>query len=183
MLSLHARLAALAAATLTTLIASPVTLALAAGATTAATTRTVADPYGENTPVRLDTTTTAAGGPGTTGGSLVKTVVGLAIVIAVIYGLTWVLRQVRASKEERGFGRLHAEATVPLGPGRAVHLIRAGSEFVLVGSAEHGVSALRTYSEQEALDLGLLDAEDEQDDAIATRRRTIADRMRERTLR
>lgn len=183
MLSLHARLAALTAATLTTIIASPATLALAAG--TATVTKTVADPYGENTPVKLDATKTAAGGPGTTGGSLVKTVVGLAIVIGVIYGLTWVLRQLRASKEERGFGALHAAATVPLGPGRAVHLIRAGSEFVLVGSAEHGVSALRTYSEQEAFDLGLFgDEEDDADTGVpAPRRRTITDLLRERTLR
>lgn len=178
--SLHARLAALTATTLTAIVASPVTLALAAGTSTV--TKTVADPYGENTPVKLEATKTAAGGPGTTGGSLVKTVIGLAIVIAVIYGLTWVLRQLRAAKEDRGFGRLQTEATVPLGPGRAVHLIRAGNELVLIGSAEHGVSALRTYSEEEAYELGLV-GDDEALDDERPRRRTVMDLLRERTLR
>jgi flagellar protein FliO/FliZ len=45
---------------------------------------------------------------------------------------------------------------MPLGPNRSVHLIRAGRELVLVGSAEHGIVPIRTYSEDEALALGLL---------------------------
>jgi flagellar protein FliO/FliZ len=45
---------------------------------------------------------------------------------------------------------------MPLGPNRSVHLIRAGRELVLVGSAEHGIVPIRTYSEDEARSLGLL---------------------------
>jgi flagellar protein FliO/FliZ len=45
---------------------------------------------------------------------------------------------------------------MPLGPGRSVHLIRAGRELVLVGSAEHGIVPIRTYTEDEAQALGLL---------------------------
>jgi flagellar protein FliO/FliZ len=45
---------------------------------------------------------------------------------------------------------------MPLGPNRSVHLIRAGRELVLVGSAEHGIVPIRTYTEDEARDLGLL---------------------------
>jgi len=91
------------------------------------------------------------------GGSLVRTFVGLAVVIAVIYGLYWVLKQVKSSREERATGTgLSSAAVVPLGPNRSLHLIRAGRELVLVGVAEHGVTPIRTYSEREAESLGLI---------------------------
>jgi len=51
---------------------------------------------------------------------------------------------------------LSTEASMPLGPNRSVHLIRAGRELVLVGSAEHGIVPIRTYTEDEARELGLL---------------------------
>ena len=46
-------------------------------------------------------------------------------------------------------------ATLPLGSGRSVQLVRAGSEFLLLGVAEHGVTPLRRYTEAEALAAGL----------------------------
>jgi flagellar protein FliO/FliZ len=61
------------------------------------------------------------------GGSLVRTFVGLAIVIGVIYGIYWILKQVKASREERSSGSgLAPLATLPLGPNRALHMVRAG---------------------------------------------------------
>jgi flagellar protein FliO/FliZ len=80
--------------------------------------------------------------------------------VAVIYGLTWVLRQMKKSSTgepgAHGIG-LSTEASMPLGPNRSVHLIRAGRELVLVGSAEHGIVPIRTYTEDEARDLGLIE--------------------------
>jgi len=94
---------------------------------------------------------------GSTGGSLVRTFVGLAIVIAVIWGLYWVLKQVKSSREEKASGEGLAQlATLPLGTNRSLQLVRAGRELHLVGVSEHGVSPLRTYSEDEADALGLL---------------------------
>jgi flagellar protein FliO/FliZ len=91
------------------------------------------------------------------GGGLVRTVVGLAVVLAVIYGLHWVLKQVKASKEARAVGSgLESAASVPLGPNRSLHLVRAGTELVLVGVAEQGVTPIRTYTEEEARAVGLL---------------------------
>jgi flagellar protein FliO/FliZ len=142
--------AAVAAALLCVLLAPA--FALAAGAK---------DPYGENTPLDLpsDTTAHAASSVGGGGGGLARTFVGLAVVVAVIYGLTWVLRQMKKSSSgdvgAHGIG-LSTEASMPLGPNRSVHLIRAGRELVLVGSAEHGIVPIRTYTEDEARDLGLL---------------------------
>jgi flagellar protein FliO/FliZ len=129
----------------------------------------VADAFGaatgENTPVNLNDGTTPKQVPGASaGGSLVRTIVGLAIVIGVIYGLYWVLKQVKASREEKASGQgLAAVATLPLGPNRTLQLVRAGRELVLVGVSEHGVTPVRTYSEEEAEAVGLLDLEDDDD--------------------
>jgi flagellar protein FliO/FliZ len=119
---------------------------------------------GEDTPLSLpaDAPRKAATAGGS--GSLVRTIVGLAVVIGVIYGVAWVLRQVKDSKETRvsGAGLRHA-ATIPLGPNRSLHLIRAGRELVLVGVAEQGVTPIRTYTEDEAIAVGLITADDEDD--------------------
>ena len=125
--------------------------------------------YGEDKPLTLPADAPRqlndAGASG--GGSLVRTFVGLAVVVAVIYGLYWVLRQVKSSREERSVGQgLAPQAVVPLGPGRSLHLVRAGSELVLLGVAEHGVTPIRTYTEQEATAVGLI-GDDHADDELA----------------
>lgn len=98
----------------------------------------------------------ASSGPG--GGSLVRTIVGLAIVLAVIYGLHWVLKQIKASKDSTASGEnLETIATLPLGSNRALHLVRAGREIVLIGTAESTIAPIRRYSEDEARALGLID--------------------------
>jgi flagellar protein FliO/FliZ len=111
----------------------------------------------ESTPLRLSapagTSHATSSGP-----SLVRTIVGLVIVIGVIWGLTWILRQVKSSRETRAVGLgLASMATLPLGSGRTLHLVRAGSDYLLVGSAEQGVVPISRYTEQEALDAGLLE--------------------------
>jgi flagellar protein FliO/FliZ len=146
---------------------------------------------GEDTPLSLPAdggakkVTTASGS-----GSLVRTFVGLAIVLAVIYGVAWVLKQVKRSKEERGQGTsLETTAVVALGPNRSLHLVRAGRELVLVGVAEHGVTPIRTYTEDEAIDLGLIGEDDAELDGAphATTSRAGAvrwlDRLKDRTVR
>ena len=117
---------------------------------------------GESTPLNLKQpkvdASQAAGpvsDPATPG--LVRTIVGLAIVIAVIYGLHWVLKQIKASREEPSSGTgLQALATLPLGANRSLQLVRAGQEVVLIGVADQSVTPIRTYGEHEARALGLL---------------------------
>jgi flagellar protein FliO/FliZ len=149
---------------------------------------------GEDTPLRLPADGGAGGVRNHTGasgsGSLVRTFVGLAIVLAVIYGIAWVLKQVKTSKADRGQGTsLETTAVVALGPNRSLHLVRAGRELVLVGVAEHGVTPIRTYTEDEAIELGLV-AEDDSElggESHATASRAGAvrwlDRVRDRTVR
>jgi flagellar protein FliO/FliZ len=111
---------------------------------------------GENTPLKLDPSPVAEHSSGG-GGGMVRTIVGLAVVIAVIFGLHWVLKQVKSSRETRSTGGgLQPLATLALGTNRSLHLVRAGSEIVLLGSAEQSVTPLRVYSEEEARSLGLL---------------------------
>jgi flagellar protein FliO/FliZ len=179
--------AALAAAPLCVLLA-PATVFAAGSAK---------DPYGETTPLNLpaDSGASHASSVGSGSGSLARTFIGLAVVVAVIYGLTWVLKQMKSSKEERHHGiGLSTEASMPLGPGRSVHLIRAGRELVLVGSAEQGIVPIRTYTEDEARELGLLagDLASEADGFAATTKPAekvkvafsdVLERLRERTAR
>ena len=116
---------------------------------------------GESTPLNLsEPKAKAAASAGSASGGLVRTIVGLAVVIAVIYGLYWVLKQVKASREDKALGTgLKTLATLPLGPKGSMHLIRAGDEVVLVGVGEAGVTPIRTNGENEARALGLI-AED-----------------------
>jgi flagellar protein FliO/FliZ len=118
---------------------------------------------GESTPLNLkEPKANAAESVGSTSSGLVRTIVGLAIVIGVIYGLYWILKQVKASREDKALGSgLKTLATLPLGPKGSMHLIRAGDEVVLVGVGEAGVTPIRTYGEHEARALGLI-----ADDAI-----------------
>jgi len=121
---------------------------------------------GEDTKLNLDTAAPKVAEHASGSGTLVRTIVGLAVVIGVIYGVTWVLRQVKASREDTASGNgLAPIASLPLGPNRALHLVRAGSEVVLVGAGEHGVVPIRTYSELEARELGLIGEDADADDA------------------
>jgi flagellar protein FliO/FliZ len=128
---------------------------------------------GENTPLSLS----SPGSPVHTssgGASIVRTVVGLAIVIAVIWGLSWILRQVKSGRDPQvSSAGLESVAALTLSTGRSVHLVRAGNEYVLLASAEHGVAPIHRYSEEEARAAGLLPADEE---APRSRRALLAPR-------
>ncbi len=112
---------------------------------------------GEATSLELSPSSTASH-TSSAGASIVRTIVGLLIVIAVIWGLTWILKQVKSGRETRSAGSgLTSLATLALGSGRTLHLVRAGRDYLLVGSAEHGVAHIHRYTEHEARDAGLLD--------------------------
>jgi flagellar protein FliO/FliZ len=118
---------------------------------------------GESQP--LDLGSTAAGAHAAGGGSIARTIIGLAIVLAVIFGLRWVMKQYKAGREKKAAGTGLAQmATLPLGQNRSLHVVRAGREVLVVGSGEHGVTPVRSYSEEEARALGLLEIEDEDGD-------------------
>ena len=115
----------------------------------------LAQASGENTPLNLThsaaTHTASSGG----GGSIVRTIVGLFIVIAVIYGIAWIMKQAKKSKVRPSGRGLSQVANLPLGSGRSVAVVRAGREILVVGVAENGVTPIRSYSEAEAIALGI----------------------------
>jgi flagellar protein FliO/FliZ len=168
--------------------------AAAAGMLLAAPTAFAAD-SGEDTPLNLPQADQTAAASSGGGGGLVRTFVGLAIVLAVIYGLYWVLKQVKASRETAASGNgLQSLASVPLGANRSMHLVRAGQELVLVGVSEQAVVPIRIYGEAEARAAGLLveAAPDEDGDVPVAKTapptpgafaRDLLNRLQQRTVR
>jgi flagellar protein FliO/FliZ len=115
---------------------------------------------GENTPLNLGSSTTGSH-TSSGGASIVRTIVGLAIVIAVIWGLSWILRQVKAGREPRTTAAgLESVAALTLSSGRSVHLVKAGKDYLLLGSAEHGLMPIHRYTEQQAYEAGLLSSDE-----------------------
>jgi flagellar protein FliO/FliZ len=102
-----------------------------------------------------DPATPASAHTTSTGGTLARTIVGLAIVLAVVFAVYWLLKTFARSKTKgvKGDGRMEIVATTPLAPNRALHLVRVGDGMILVGSAEGGISAIRAYSAEESDDL------------------------------
>ena len=126
----HAQL--LLAVALTVLLATWLLAADALAATPGASPKPSPTPTGEDTPLNLPTDSATSGGS-SGGGGLARTIVGLFVVIAVIYGVTWVLKQLKASKEGDAYGAgLESAASLPLGPGRALHLVGSPSSTVTV---------------------------------------------------
>jgi flagellar protein FliO/FliZ len=116
--------------------------------------------HGEGLPLDLGSSKAPkTAGPSAGGGSIVRTLLGLGVVIALIYGVAWVMRQLKEGREGRVRGAgLASVSAVPLGANRSVHLVRAGRDYLLLGVAEQGVVHLRSYGEDEARAAGLLDA-------------------------
>jgi flagellar protein FliO/FliZ len=115
---------------------------------------------GENTPLSLAPSTvhhvSSSGGSG-----ILRTIIALVIVIAVIYAVARILKAVKGRDQRaKGDGLAHL-ATLPLGPNKSVALVRSGADIVLVGIAESGVTPIKTYTEQEAIESGLLTPEGE----------------------
>src|SRR5436305_10615709 len=73
----------------------------------------------EKTPVNLGQAPAQHASTGGSGGSFFRMLFGLLVVVGVIYGVYWLLKKVKAGKEERASGRgLSTIATLPLGPNR-----------------------------------------------------------------
>lgn len=98
----------------------------------------------------------AAAEAGSSGSGVVRMFFGLAIVLAIMYGLYRLLKRSAGRNDGlRGHGQMTLVASTPLAPSRAVHLVQVGNELVLVGSSERGVTRLRVYDAEEVRRLGL----------------------------
>jgi flagellar protein FliO/FliZ len=109
----------------------------------------------DTTPLPAGVTHSSGGSTGATGvsstsGAVARTIVGLAIVLAVVYGLYWLLKSTAKSRAAQSDERIAVVATTTLAPNRALHLIRSGDELILIGATEQSVTPIRVYSAAEA---------------------------------
>jgi len=99
----------------------------------------------------------AAVSAGSTSSSALRMLLGLAIVVALIFGIYKLLKRSAAKNDRavRQLGEMAVVASTPLAQSRALHLVRVGEELVLVGSSEQGVTPIRVYSAEETRRLGV----------------------------
>lgn len=83
-------------------------------------------------------------------GVFLRTGIGLVVVVALIYGVYWLLKKYAGSKTGRSDGQMVVLATTALAPNKSLHLVSVGDELVLVGAADHGVTPIRVYDMDEA---------------------------------
>ena len=150
-----------------------------------------ADGFEKDTTPLPESVTQAGGGGGidtaSSGASAIaRMVVGLAIVLAVVYGIYWLLKKRYRGSRSAGVadGRLELVATTALGQNRAVHLLRAGDELFLLGSSEQSVTGLRAGGPEEARRLEAVLAEPPESPMPGTARSvTLVDALRKLTVR
>jgi flagellar protein FliO/FliZ len=155
-------------------LAAAVTCMLLPAATWAAEGTKTTPAKGEDTPITVTADDGGATASAASSSNIARTFFGLAVVLAVIYGLYWVLKQLKASREEATKGEgLATVSSIGLGPNRGLHLVRAGADYILIGVGEHAITPIRTYTEAEAVVAGLVpdpDAQDAGDDTPAASR-------------
>jgi flagellar protein FliO/FliZ len=128
----------------------------------------IRDRPGETPATQVDTTPLPPGvvgsedGSGTgasAAGAIAKTVVGLGIVLAVIFGVYWLLKSAGRSKRV-GLGWSHGAieliSTTALAQGKTLHLVRVGDDVVLVGAAEQSVTRVQSWTGDDARRLEIL---------------------------
>ncbi len=122
---------------------------------------------------------------GSAGADVIRTIVGLAVVLGVIYGVYWLLKSSARAKAGRGDERIGVIATTPLAPNRSLHLVRAGDELILVGATDQSITPLRVYTADEAVlvESGGADLPLQLPPATPSGRETFLEALRKRTAR
>lgn len=111
---------------------------------------------GESTPLNLGASPAVHAASSGGGSSMLRTIIALVVVVGLIFAVSKVLRSVKGRDAVRASGNgLEQVASLPLAAGRSVSLVRSGTDIVLLGVAEHGVSVIKTYSEAEARAAGI----------------------------
>ena len=87
---------------------------------------------------------------GSATGDIVRTIVGLAVVLAVVDGVDYLLKSAAKARTAQGDSRIEVVATTTVAPNRSLHLVRSGDELILIGAAENAITPLRVYSAEEA---------------------------------
>ncbi len=137
---------------------------------------------------------------GDAGGTLIRLVLGLGVVVGLIAGVWWVMKRIHRSRypamdDRNPAGLIDVLATTSLGPNRSLHLVKVGEELVLVGSTDHTVAPITRIGVEDAAGLAGAGAADptsfggDPGAAARTRAQTVAtdasvvDRLRAMTAR
>ncbi len=112
---------------------------------------------GEQTPLHLSTSgashVASAGGSGS---GILRTIIALIVVIGIIFAVSKILKAVKGRDAVRASGNgLEQIATLPIAPGKSVSLLRSGTDIILLGVGDNGVTAIKTYTEDEAIAAGI----------------------------
>jgi flagellar protein FliO/FliZ len=120
---------------------------------------------GEQTPLNLSTSGVAHAASSGGGSGVLRTIIALVVVIAIIYAVSRILKAVKGRDAVRASGNgLEQIATLPIAPGKSVSLLRSGRDIILLGVGDHGVTPIKTYTEDEAIAAGIELPEDADDD-------------------
>jgi flagellar protein FliO/FliZ len=124
---------------------------------------------GEQTPLHLSTTGAAhAASAGGTGSGMVRTIIALVVVIGIIFAISKILKAVKGRDAVRASGNgLEQIATLPIAAGKSVSLLRSGTDIILLGVGDHGVTPIKTYTEDEAIAAGIDLPEDDENYDLA----------------
>jgi flagellar protein FliO/FliZ len=120
---------------------------------------------GEQTPLNLSTSgATHVASAGGSGSGIMRTIIALIVVIVIIFVISKILKAVKGRDTVRASGNgLEQLATLPIGPGKSVSLLRSGTDIILLGVGDHGVTPIKTYTEDEAIAAGI-DLPEDMDD-------------------
>ena len=111
---------------------------------------------GEHTALHLSTTAVHHANASSSGSSgILRTIIALVIVCGVIYAIARILKAVKGREHRASGDGLTQLATLPLGTGKSLTLVRSGQDIVLVGISESGVTPIKTYTEAEAIESGI----------------------------
>jgi flagellar protein FliO/FliZ len=92
---------------------------------------------------------------GGAGGTLIRLVLGLGVVVGLIGGVWYVLKRIQRSRypamdDRNPAGLIDVLATTSLGPNRSLHLVKVGEEIVLVGATDHQVAPITRIGAEDA---------------------------------
>jgi flagellar protein FliO/FliZ len=120
---------------------------------------------GEQTPLHLSTSGAAhVASAGGSGSGIVRTIIALIVVIGIIFAISKILKAVKGRDAVRASGNgLEQIATLPIANGKSVSLLRSGTDIILLGVGDHGVTPIKTYTEDEAIAAGIDLPEDDED--------------------
>ena len=121
---------------------------------------------GEQTPLHLSTTATHVASSGGSGSGILRTIIALIVVIGIIFAVSKLLKAVKGRDAVRAScNGLEQIATLPIAAGKSVSLLRSGTDIILLGVSDHGVTPIKTYTEDEAIAAGI-DLPEDGDDAF-----------------